>query len=143
MPETRFSAGFSLVELMIALVIASVLAAMVYPSYRDHLIRSALPEATGGLSLYAMRMEEYYQDHRTYVDSKNACGAAPPSAAKFGFACSPGNQGQSYQLSATGKSGDLVSFTFTLDHRGNQATTALPSGWGDPVSCWIQKKGSC
>jgi type IV pilus assembly protein PilE len=76
---SRKIAGFSLIELMIALVIASLLATVALPAYRDHMIRSAIPQATGGLSLFAMRMEEYYQDHRTYANGTN-CGAAinPP-----------------------------------------------------------------
>jgi type IV pilus assembly protein PilE len=65
MPRSPKIAGFSLIELMIALVIASLLATVALPAYRDHMIRGAIPQATGGLSLFAMRMEEYYQDHRT------------------------------------------------------------------------------
>ena len=144
MPESRIQSGFSLIELMIALVIASLLAAIAYPSYRDHLIRSALPEATGGLASYAMRMEEYYQDHLSYIDSTNACGVAPPSTSKFAFTCTPGSKGKSYLLKAAGKAGDLTEFSYTLDQLGNQITIALPSDWGTvPANCWIQRRGSC
>ena len=141
MQTTRILSGFTLVELMIALVIASVLGAIVYPSYRDHLIRAAIPEATGGLSLYAARLDEYYLDHRSYTDSSGACALPVPANGKFSFSCDPGSDGQSYLLTAEGVSGDLASFSYTLDQNGNERTTALPSGWGTvPVSCWVQKR---
>lgn len=145
MQTTRILSGFTLVELMIALVIASILGAIVYPSYRDHLIRAAIPEATGGLSLYAARLEEYYLDHRSYADSSGVCALPVPVAGKFSFVCTPASDGQSYLLTASGVSGDLAAFSYTLDQNGNEKTTALPSGWGTaPVSCWVRnRQASC
>lgn len=145
MQTTRFLSGFSLVELMIVLVIASILAAIAYPSYRDHMIRAAIPEATGGLSLYAARLEEYYLDHRSYANSAGACALPAPDAGKFTFTCAPNRDGQSYLITATGVSGDLSQFSYTLDQDGNERTARLPSGWGTaPASCWIQRRqASC
>ena len=145
MQTTRILSGFTLVELMIVLVIASVLGAIVYPSYRDHLIRAAIPEATGGLSLYAARLDEYYLDHRSYAGSSGACALPVPAAGKFSFSCKPGSDGQSFLLTATGVSDDLASFSYTLDQNGSEITTALPSGWGAvPVNCWVRKRhASC
>lgn len=135
--------AYTLVELMIVLVIAGILGAVAYPSYRDHLIRGAIPQATGGLALYAMRMEEYYQDNRSYTDSNKACGATAPVTEKFSFSCKPDSTGQSYVLTATGAENDLAAFSYTLDHNGNENTIALPKDWGTvPVNCWIQKKSS-
>lgn len=144
MPSSRMATGFSLIELMIALVIASLLAVVAIPAYRDHMIRGAIPQATGGLSLFAMQMEEYYQDHHTYASGSN-CGAATPASEKFNFSCEIGSSGQSYLLTATGITGDLSSISYTLDQAGNAKTIALPTGWGAvPVNCWINKKnGAC
>ena len=145
MQTTRFSPGFSLVELMIVLVIASILGAVAYPSYRDHLMRTAIPEATGGLSLYSARLEEYYLDHRSYAGSSGACALPSPGTQRFSFSCEAKNNGQSYLLTASGVSGDLASFSFTLDQNGNEQTIHLPAGWGNvPANCWIQKRqASC
>lgn len=144
MPGSRTITGFSLIELMIALVIASLLAAVAMPAYRDHVIRGAIPQATSGLSLFAMRMEEYYQDHHTYA-SDNQCGAVTPVSEKFSFSCSTASAGQAYVLTAVGMSGDLTAFSYTLDQTGVARTIALPAEWGKvPVDCWIIKKnGSC
>jgi type IV pilus assembly protein PilE len=142
MPRSPKIAGFSLIELMIALVIASLLATVALPAYRDHMIRGAIPQATGGLSLFAMRMEEYYQDHRTYANGTN-CGAATPVSEKFRFSCVTASAGQSYVLTAVGISGDLTTFSYTLDQAGVTQTIALPTDWGKvPVNCWIIKKNA-
>lgn len=137
-------AGFSLIELMVALVIASILAAFALPAYRDHMIRSAIPQATSGLSLFAMRMEEYYQDHHTYASDKN-CGASTPVSEHFNFSCSTVSSGQSYLLTATGNSGDLSAVSYTLNQAGLARTIALSQGWGTvPVNCWITRRnGVC
>ncbi len=142
MPGSRKIAGFSLIELMIALVIASLLATVALPAYRDHMIRGAIPQATGGLSLFAMRMEEYYQDNRTYANGTN-CGAATPASEKFSFSCVTASAGQSYVLTAVGISGDLTEFSYTLNQAGVAQTIALPAAWGKaPVNCWISKKNA-
>lgn len=144
MPSSRKITGFSLIELMIALVIASLLAAVALPAYRDHMIRSAIPQATSGLSLFAMRMEEYYQDHHTYANDKT-CGAATPVSEHFNFTCSVASSGQSYLLTAVGNGGDLTAVSYTLNQAGTATTIALPTGWGTvPVNCWITKRnGAC
>ena len=144
MPSSRMIAGFSLIELMVALVIASILAAFAMPAYRDHMIRSAIPQATSGLSLFAMRMEEYYQDHHTYASGDN-CGASKPVSERFNFSCSIASSGQSYLLTAVGNSGDLTALSYTLNQAGEARTIALPEGWGTvPVNCWINRRnGSC
>lgn len=141
MPDEKFSAGFSLIELMITLVIMSVLLTLAIPAYRDHMIRAALPQATSGLSLLAMRMEEYYQDHRSYASGEK-CGAVLPATEKFSFNCTISAKGQAYLLTATGAEGDITNFSYTLDQSSNASTVSVPVGWGNvPVDCWVVKRG--
>ncbi len=136
--------GFSLIELMVALVIACILAAFAMPTYCDHMIRSAIPQATSGLSLFAMRLEEYYQDHHTYASGENY-GASAPVSEHLKFSCSTASSGESYVLTAVGNSGDLTAVSYTLNQAGVARTTALPEGWGTvPVNCWITRRnGAC
>lgn len=145
MPPPSFVArpAFSLIELMVALAIIAIIATFTLPSYRDHLLRSRIPEATSGLLLTGMRLEQYYQDHRSYANTgKDACGIAMPVAGHFGFACTVPANGQSFVLTARGRPDGLMSgFAYTLDHLGTQRTTALPAAWGSaPVDCWIEKR---
>lgn len=135
--------GFSLVELMVALVIIAILAAVAVPAYRDHLMRSNVPEATSGLLLTAMRLEQYYQDNRSYLNGE-ACGVSLPPAGRFGFQCTSPADGQSYLLTAAGVRDDLMQdFSYTLDHLGRSQTTGLPTGWAAklPLDCWVIRRG--
>ncbi len=144
--RTRCAEGFSLIEVMVALAIAAIIAVFTVPSYRDHVLRSRIPEATSGLLLTGMRLEQHYQDHRSYANAARGCGIALPPAGQFTFNCTVPADGQSFLLSATGRGdGSMASFGYTLDHRGAQRTTALPTDWGTvPADCWIEKRqASC
>lgn len=135
--------AFSLIELMVALAIATIIAVFAVPSYRDHLVRAHIPEATSGLLLTAMRLEQYYQDHRSYANA-SACGASLPADGQFTFSCTVPADGQSFALTASGRAtGSMTGFTYTLDHLGAQRTLALPADWGNsPVNCWIEKRSA-
>ncbi len=140
--RARCAAGFNLIELMIALAIAAIIAVFTVPSYRDHVLRSRIPEATSGLLLTGMRLEQHYQDHRSYANAASNCGVALPEAGQFTFSCAVPADGQTFLLTAAGRGdGSMASFGYTLDHRGAQRTTALPSEWGTvPADCWIEKR---
>lgn len=139
-------AGFTLIELMITVAIVAILAAVAVPAYRDYIVRSRLADATNALSSLRARMEQYYQDNRTY---KNVSGkiqspcAASSTLGTFTIDCLS-LEDTSYRLRATG-SGMTTGFIYTMDHNGNQATTKLPPDWGSVpdggYTCWIMKKG--
>lgn len=67
--------GFTLIEVMIAVLIVSILAAVAYPSYRDHLTRSKRAEGKAAL-LKAAQLQE-----RNFIngDPNNADPNRPPT----------------------------------------------------------------
>ena len=141
MSDLSAESGFSLVELMVVVAIAAIIAAFALPSYRDHMLRSYLPEAGSGLQLTALRLEQYYQDHRSYLNG-GACGVTLPTSQRFTFSCAVPDDGQSFVLTATGMAA-MQGFAFTIDQQGQTRTTALPDGWGTaPLACWIKKRGA-
>lgn len=143
MSDLRSDVGFSLIELMVALVIASIVAAFALPAYREHLMRSYVPEATSGLLLAGLRLEQAYQDRRSYRDGE-VCGITLPTSERFVFRCETSADGQSFLLTATGNEGSVMQgFAYTLDQLGNARTTALPAGWGGllPLNCWVVRRG--
>ena len=66
MPGGR-AGGFSLIELMIAVVIVAVLMAIAYPSYVSHMVKTRRVAAESCLSEYANYLERYYTTNMHYT----------------------------------------------------------------------------
>jgi type IV pilus assembly protein PilE len=141
----RSQRGFTLIEVMIVVAIIGVLAAVALPAYGDYVKRGKIVNATSVLSMMRVQMEQYFQDNRTYVGACVAGTVAPSPATNqdFSFACS--NLGAStYTVTATGSSGAMNGFSYTINESNIRATTGT-GGWGKTsTTCWIQKSdGSC
>jgi type IV pilus assembly protein PilE len=139
------ASGFTLIELMIVLAIVAILGAIAVPMYTDYITRAQLVEAHTGLGDLRVRMEQFYQDNRTYDGAAlGNCGAAAPTARNnFTFTCL--STGQTYVATATGAAGRATGFTFTVNEQNAKATAAAPTGWSSANmgTCWITRKGSC
>jgi type IV pilus assembly protein PilE len=132
--------GFTLVELLVVVAVIGILAAISYPSYTSYVIRGKLAEGTSALSDGRVKIEQFFQDNRTYVGAP-----APASTTNFDFSTGTPTV-STYTLTATGK-GAVTGFTFTIDQNNSKKTTAAPAGWATaampstPAPCWISKKG--
>lgn len=75
--------GFTLIELMIAVVIIGVLAAMAYPAYTKYSIQTRRSDAQIALTQAAAAQEKFYSDCGHYAQIPNgatrACGTAANS----------------------------------------------------------------
>ena len=145
--RSRAQRGFTLIELMIAVAIVAILVAVALPSYRDYVLRGQLTDARNLLSSTAARLEQFYQDNRNYGSTAAACGLAMPTNANFTFSCTwgsgaaPEGTNQAFVMAAQG-TGGTAGFTFTINQRGEQRTTAVPTGWGTAtINCWVTRKG--
>jgi prepilin-type N-terminal cleavage/methylation domain-containing protein len=140
------ASGFTLIEIMIVVAIVGILAAIAVPMYTDHITRAQLVEGHTGLSDYRVRMEQFYQDNRTYDGAAlGNCGAADP-ANRTNFTYNCRSAGQTYVATATGTSGRVVNFVFTVNETNTRQTTATAAGWAPaamPANCWVTRKGSC
>jgi type IV pilus assembly protein PilE len=65
-PAVSPNQGFTLVELMVVLVIASILAAFAYPSYRAQIEKTRRADAEGVLMQAAQFMERIYTENGNY-----------------------------------------------------------------------------
>ena len=123
--------GFTLIELMIVVVVIGILISVGFPAYSDYVTRGKLMQATSGLSDGRVRMEQFFQDNRTYVG-----GPSPTTTEYFTFASS-NLSAATYTITATG-TGNLSAFSYTINET-NAKTSATP--WGNGATCWILKKG--
>ncbi|KQV54625.1 hypothetical protein ASE26_01185 [Duganella sp. Root198D2] len=126
---------------MVTVAIVAILAAVALPMYKDYIIRGHIPQATNGLSDMRIKLEQFFQDNRTYAGACAAgAPAAPPTNPDFTFTCNVAANGMSYGLKAEGI-GTMTGFTYELNEANVKKTFASPSGWGTSNTCWVIGKG--
>ena len=137
------ASGFTLIELMVTVAIAGILAAVAIPSYTDYVTRGRIPEATANLAVKRVQMEQYFQDNRSYL-SGATCGFIPPATKYFTFACDAGTTATTYTLRATG-SGAAEGHVYTVNQSGTKATVTFKKAAvsaAPGTGCWLAKSVS-
>lgn len=133
---------------MIVVAVVAILAAIALPSYSDYVKRGRITEAVSGLASMQVKMEQFFQDNRTYAGACNSGTVATPPAntAYFSYACTPAPGATTYTVTATG-SGAMNGFGYSLLQDGTRRTLTLPTGWSGASAtstCWVLRKdGSC
>lgn len=140
----RSARGFTLIEIMIVVALAAILAAIAVPSYNDYVTRGRIPDATSNLATKQVQLEQFFQDNRTYLGSDanvNRPCFNDTRNRHFDFTCTV-LTATTYTLQATGK-GPMAGFGFTVDQANQRQTTAVPAGWAAPApnNCWVTRKG--
>ncbi|HYC45011.1 MAG TPA: type IV pilin protein [Burkholderiales bacterium] len=145
---TKKSKGFTLIEILVAIVVVAILAAVALPSYRDYILRGKIAEATSNLADMRVKMEQYFQDNRTYVGACAAGTVAPlPAGTRyFTFTC-PALTATAFTLRATGVAAQgMGGFVYTVNEQNVQASTisgaAATAGFASNAACWVTKKGA-
>lgn len=108
------SHGFSLIELMIAVAILGILAAVAFPSYQEHVARARRADAKSVLLEATQFMERVYTERGAY--NKKSDGTAGTTLAAIGF---PSGLTQAPKDGASKYydirlDGDLAADTFTM-----------------------------
>jgi type IV pilus assembly protein PilE len=127
----KYAKGFTLIELMIVVAVIAVLASVGLPAYGDYVKRGKLVDASAQLSDGRVKMEQFFQDNRTY-----AGGPCPAATKYFTFTCE--NLGTTtYTLIAHG-AGTVAGFDYQIDQSNSRSST---TPWGDGATCWVMRKG--
>ena len=148
----RKDSGFSLIELMVVVAIATLLAAIAIPAYNSQIRKSRRTEAKTAIMDLASREERYYATQSTYSNDGVALqyGAAfPVSTGTYYQISSVVVKGPTaaaagtYVLQVTPAAGstqlkDTSCQTFIVDQTGKQTSTdGLNGGGNDTTStCW-------
>ena len=137
--------GFTLIELMVVVVIIGVLAAIAIPAYADYIRRARVAEGLAPLADMRVRMEQLFQDRRSYEDGCTAgsVAAAPNATDYFVYTCDV-HTTDAYTVKAAGQ-GSMAGYVYTLSQGNARKTVSLGAGWaGADKACWVlRREGSC
>ena len=121
--------GFSLIELMIAVVIIGLLSGIAYPIYSQHTREVRRSDAWVALMAAGAAQERWYSINHAYTDSMdNLLGSGSPEGY---YTLSATADNSSFTLTATARNDgaqitDRECTEITLDHLGTQL----------PAQCW-------
>lgn len=135
-PMRKKQDGFSLIELMIAVVVVAVIAAVAYPSYQDHLRKGRRASAQAFMMDLANREQQYLLDARNYAVGSSALttlNVTTPTDVSAHYTVTVGPSAvttpPSYTITATPTSSAQTSDgVLTLDHQGNKTRNGA-AGW--------------
>ncbi len=109
-PTAQVQRGMTLIEIMIVVVIIGVLAAIVYPSYTDHVLKSHRTAALADMSRIQLQLEKDYTGS-TYVNTSvvqtgnNKCKATFCQSDTNRYAITVTVSTTGYTITATAQSG--------------------------------------
>lgn len=142
-PRAGRAAGFTLIELMIAVAIVGILAMVALPSYRSYVAKTQRAAAQSCLSEMAQFMERVYTTNLRYDQNNGAATTLPTVqcatdlSSSYAFALPTASLSQrAFVVNATpqGSQASLDSTCGTLSL--NQAGTKAISGSGTAARCW-------
>lgn len=150
MSRAGASRGFGLIELMIAVAIVGILAAIAYPSYQDQVQRSRRGDAIASLMELAQAQERHMAVCGNYadrIDGVATCGDANEGLGRgtdseegfYTLAVSNAASGATYTLTATHQGpqvGDTRCKRLSLTHLGVRAAQDADDNAVARETCW-------
>lgn len=142
--------GFTLIEFLVAIVIAGILAGAAYPAYTRQIQKSRRADAVAAITALTQAQERYRMSHPTYSDDTGKLGVDVAKIAKHYSIAITGDAGGSlenyFRITATPISGglqasdsDCARLMATLARGQLDYTASDASGSTDTTSkCWAK-----
>jgi type IV pilus assembly protein PilE len=131
------TAGFTIIELMIAVAIVGILVTIAFPSYQEHMRKTRRSAAQSFMMDVASRQQQYMIDARSYAGGAGALVAlnlaVPGDVSKYyTVTVNPPapTVPPSFAIAATPIAGSVQApdGVLTLDHQGSKTRNGQP-GW--------------
>lgn len=137
--NTRLYRGFTLIELMIAIVILAIIASVALPSYQESVRKTRRADAKAALMQAAAMQERFFTENNAYTGNIGLIGGAVSPDQNYDIAvsvaCPGGGAGTCFRLTATprgAQAGDGKCTEFSLDETGAKGYV----GTGTANDCW-------
>ena len=136
--------GFTLIEVMIAVVIIAILMSIALPAYQDSVRKSRRADATAELEKLAARQERWFTERNSYTNVlANLAGPGVTTSPNGHYRismtnldCLAGGSYSCFELTAAAvgdQAGDQKCATFTLNEIGRRGFTGTG---GTARDCW-------
>ncbi len=128
--------GMTLIELLIAVVIVGIIAAIAYPSYTKHVIKSHRTVALSDISRIQLELETSYDEGYdwSHIISGGSCAICDSDSYRFTFSV-VSSAAMAYTITATAKS-DLGQNNDSCFPSGVNVITLNATNIEYPTSCW-------
>ena len=133
--------GFTLLEVLTALVVVGVLAAIAIPSWRSHLLRTRRAEAMNALLAVQRAEDEHFGRNGLYAAGPAALGLpATTEHGAYALQITTSDDGLAYvasarALAASGQADDARCAEFRIDHNGQRRAFGADGVERSP-DCW-------
>jgi type IV pilus assembly protein PilE len=141
-------AGFTLIEVLTALVVVGVIVAIAVPSWRSHLLRARRADGTAALIAVQKAQDEFFGRNARYASAQQLTAPSPgglglAETSERGFYSidlTTSADGLAYRAAAridarAGQDGDSRCATFSIDEMGQRRATDA-DGTDRTADCW-------
>lgn len=148
----RMQRGFTLIELMVAVLVATILISIAVPAYKTQIRKSRRTDAKTALLDLAGREERYFNTNNTYTavsgnlgygTATTAMSAFPVGSGYYGVTITPtATPSTTYLIVAIPLTADQLKDTsclyFSVSNTGQQTANMLTTGAGtdSTATCW-------
>jgi len=130
--------GFSLIELLAAVAIVTILAAIAYPGYQRQTANSRRVLAAACLLQHAQALERHYAARQSWLDAPEPAPCREVAGVyQISFAAPPGASAYVLQAIPHGAQAvlDARCGTLTLNQRGERGSSGDGAD-AEPMQCW-------